>query len=112
MTTSFKDKFGQKFDPERQKIAKGMKFTLTRIVEITESLKKDKNGETYRIASFDGMKGDKPVKYYSSNSAIVNQIESQIMPDCDAEGNLSESVDVTVVQKTTGEGGFKYLAFE
>jgi NADP-dependent 3-hydroxy acid dehydrogenase YdfG len=108
---TFADKFGTKFDPERVKLGKGMKFTLTQIVEITDSLKKDKDGNTYRIASVNGKKGDADVKYYISNKAIVNQIEQQVMQDVDEKGFLSEPVAVTVVQKKNAQGQ-TYLAFE
>jgi NADP-dependent 3-hydroxy acid dehydrogenase YdfG len=88
-----------------------MKFTLMQIVEITDSLKKDKDGNTYRIASVNGKKGNSDVKYYISNKAIVNQIEQQVMQDVDNEGFLTEPVDVTVIQKTNAQGQ-KYLALE
>lgn len=109
--TTFTEKFGTKFDPERMKLTKGMRFTLTQVVEITDSLKKDKDGNTYRIASVNGIKNGKDVKYYISNKAIVNQIEQQVMPDVDNEGKLAEPVDVTVIQKTNAQG-MKYLALE
>jgi NADP-dependent 3-hydroxy acid dehydrogenase YdfG len=108
---TFAEKFGTKFDPERVKLLKGMKFTLVQVVEITDSLKKDKDGNTYRIASVNGKKGAQDVKYYISNKAVVNQIEQQVMQDVDNEGFLTEPVDVTVVQKKNAQGQ-TYLALE
>jgi hypothetical protein len=102
---TFSEKRQEQYEKDRFKLEDGVKFVITKIVDIKELT-------DFSVVLMDGISiTGEPVKYYASGKAIVNQCK-ELLSDAAPDGTLNEPIEVEVVMRKAVKSKYTYPSFK